>query len=210
MNLKNYIKEKILSVKNYDRPTIIGIDGPTAAGKTYLAEDLKILLKKNFNSIWICQLDWTLKNRKYRSDSLKFFKKQNLIFNYESQDHMVIDQITKTLKKIRNFDYKKNKNINIILRNLYDRSSSLNNLFIKRKINKNTLVILEGHYTSINELDDLIDYNVLLLSKNNELLSRKINRVKHYRNSKETKQYFDLIDVPSFQIICQFLGVIMT
>ena len=46
MNLKNYIKEKILSVKNYDRPTIIGIDGPTAAGKTYLAEDLKILLKK--------------------------------------------------------------------------------------------------------------------------------------------------------------------
>ena len=198
MSLKKFVKKKILSFKKEDRPLIIGIDGPTAAGKTYLSKDLKSLLKSNFNSIWICQLDWTLKSRKYRSNSLKIFKKQNIKFHYESQDHMDLDQIIKCLKKIKNFDYKKNKTINIKLKNLYDRSKAENNLSISEKITKDSLIIVEGHYTSIAELDRLIDYNILLLSKNNELLKRKINRVKHYRNSKETKQYFDLIDVPSF------------
>ena len=102
MSLKKFVKKKILSFKKEDRPIIIGIDGPTAAGKTYLSKDLKSLLKSNFNSIWICQLDWTLKSRKYRSDSLKFFKKQNIKFHYESQDHMDLDQIIKCLKRINN------------------------------------------------------------------------------------------------------------
>ena len=74
----------------------------------------------------------------------------------------------------------------------------INNLSISTKISKESLIIVEGHYTSITELDGVIDYNILLLAEKKELLKRKINRVKHYRNNEDTKQYFNLIDVPSF------------
>ena len=45
MNIKKFIINKIKSIKKTDKPTIIGIDGPTAAGKTFLSKDLKLLLK---------------------------------------------------------------------------------------------------------------------------------------------------------------------
>ena len=73
MNIKKFITDKIKDIKKIDKPTIIGIDGPTAAGKTFLSKDLKALLKKSFKNIWICQLDWTLKSRAYRANSLKLF-----------------------------------------------------------------------------------------------------------------------------------------
>ena len=56
--------DKISLLKKDGLPLIIGIDGPTAAGKTFLAKNLKAKIKKKFKSVWICQLDWTLKSRK--------------------------------------------------------------------------------------------------------------------------------------------------
>ncbi|WP_440919105.1 hypothetical protein, partial [Candidatus Pelagibacter sp.] len=198
MNIKNFIIDKIKNIKKTDKPKIIGIDGPTAAGKTFLSKELKLLLKKDFKTIWICQLDWTLKSRAYRTNSLKLFKNENTNFYYESQDHMDLAQIKKTLKRINEFNYKKNQSINISLKGLYNRDTATNNLSISTKISKESLIIVEGHYTSITELDGVIDYNILLLAEKKELLKRKINRVKHYRNNEDTKQYFNLIDVPSF------------
>ena len=198
MNIKKFIIDKIKNIKKTDKPKIIGIDGPTAAGKTFLSKELKLLLKKDFKTIWICQLDWTLKSRAYRTNSLKLFKNENTNFYYESQDHMDLAQIKKTLKRINEFDYKKNQSINISLKGLYNRDTATNNLSISTKISKESLIIVEGHYTSITELDSVIDYNILLLAEKKELLKRKINRVKHYRNNEDTKQYFNLIDVPSF------------
>ena len=57
---------------------------------------------------------------------------------------------------------------------------------------------MEGHYTSIPSLSKVIDFNILLLGEKKELLKRKINRVKHYRSSADTTEYFNLIDIPSF------------
>jgi len=198
MNIKKFIINKIKDIKKIDKPTIIGIDGPTAAGKTFLSKDLRLLLKKDFKNIWICQLDWTLKSRAYRTDSLKLFKDKNTNFYYESQDHMDLEQVEKCLKKISEFDYKKNKTISINLKGLYNRATATNNFSISTKINKESLIIVEGHYTSIVKLDNVIDFNILLLAEKKELLKRKIDRVKHYRNNEDTKQYFNLIDVPSF------------
>jgi hypothetical protein len=59
-------------------------------------------------------------------------------------------------------------------------------------------VIVEGHYTGHPSIFQYIDYNLLLLSSKNELLKRKINRVKNYRDPNLTKKYFELIDIPSF------------
>ena len=67
--LVSKICKDIVSLKNDTSPVIIGIDGPTAAGKTILAKNLKAKLNNSFKSIWICQLDWTLKSRSYRSNS---------------------------------------------------------------------------------------------------------------------------------------------
>ena len=37
-----------------------------------------------------------------------------------------------------------------------------------------------------------------MLGEKKELLRRKIDRVKHYRSSADTTEYFNLIDIPSF------------
>ncbi len=67
--LINKICKDIIPLKNNEKPLIIGVDGPTAAGKTFLAKNLKLKLRQKFKSIWICQLDWALKSRNYRSSS---------------------------------------------------------------------------------------------------------------------------------------------
>lgn len=196
--LINKLIEKITLLKKDNLPLIIGIDGPTAAGKTFLANNLKTRIKKKFRSVWICQLDWTLKNRNYRSKSLQTFKDSKTNFYYESQDHMNLIKISECLKKIKNFNYRNKNLVKIKLNSLYNREKANNNLSVSTKISGDSLIIVEGHYTSIPNFEDLINYNILLLGEKNELLKRKINRVKHYRSPKQTTEYFNLIDVPSF------------
>ena len=95
--LINKICKDIIPLKNNEKPLIIGVDGPTAAGKTFLAKNLKLKLRQKFKSIWICQLDWALKSRNYRSSSLKEYKKKRTNFYFESQDHMNLEKIHKNL-----------------------------------------------------------------------------------------------------------------
>ena len=193
------ICKDIVSINNDTGPVIIGIDGPTAVGKTFLAKNLKSKLKSKFKSIWICQLDWTLKSRNYRSSSLKEFRRKRNNFYYEAQDHMSLNIISENLKKIKNHNFDKKNFLKVKISSLYDRQgSSKNDLTVKTTIYKNTLIIVEGHYTSIPTLNILIDYNILLLGDKKELLNRKISRVKHYRSSSDTTEYFNLIDIPSF------------
>ena len=197
--LINKICKDIIPLKNNEKPLIIGVDGPTAAGKTFLAKNLKLKLRQKFKSIWICQLDWALKSRNYRSSSLKEYKKKRTNFYFESQDHMNLEKIHKNLKKIKNHNFLKKSHIKIKMNSLYDREGiSKNDLTISTNIYKNTLILVEGHYTSIPELNEFIDYNILLLGDKKELLERKINKVKHYRSVNDTTEYFNLIDLPSF------------
>ena len=138
--LVSKICKEIVSLKNDTGPVIIGIDGPTAAGKTILAKNLKAKLKKNFKSIWICQLDWTLKSRNYRSNSLKEFKNKRNNFYYEAQDHMDLDKISENLKKIKNHNFGKKKFLKIKISSLYDRQgSSKNDLTVKSTIYQTAL-----------------------------------------------------------------------
>ena len=60
------------------------------------------------------------------------------------------------------------------------------------------LIICEGHYTSRSEFRNLIDLNICLLAEKEELLERKINRVKSYRSPQAAIDYFNKIDIPSF------------
>tara|TARA_Y100000389_G_C17465546_1_gene525174 strand:+ start:140 stop:3949 length:3810 start_codon:yes stop_codon:yes gene_type:complete len=178
-----------------DNIFIIGIDGPTASGKTTLADNIKKKIKDS--EIFIFKLDWTLKERKFREDSLKDYKKTSSFFYYEAEEHMNLQIASNFLKKIKTLGSK--KKINLTLNNLYDRDGSTkNNLTIKTTIKKKTIIIIEGHYTAYKGIYKYIDFNVLLLSKKNELIKRKINRVKTYRKPLDTRKYFDLIDIPSF------------
>ena len=197
-NLDNKIQKIIINLKEKDKVLIIGIDGPTAAGKTTLADNLTKNLKKKFD-VFTFRLDWTLKDRKTRENSLKNFKLNNINFYLEAENHMHLNKTTEFLKKINSFNNSKLKKTQIILKNLYDRSGSTkNDLTIKKNITKNTIIFVEGHYSGYNKIYNFLDYNILLLSDKHELLKRKIERVKNYRNPIETAKYFDLIDIPSF------------
>ena len=74
--LRNKIQQIIINSKEKNKVLVIGIDGPTAVGKTTLANNISHELKKKFE-VFIFRLDWTLKDRKTREHSLKKFKKYN-------------------------------------------------------------------------------------------------------------------------------------
>ena len=73
--LAHQISEKIIKNKN-NKIFIVGIDGPTASGKTILANNIQ--KKIGSSKTFIIRMDWTLKSRDIREKSLKKYK--NLTF----------------------------------------------------------------------------------------------------------------------------------
>lgn len=197
--VENEIKKNIAQNKQL---IVIGVDGPTASGKTFFAQGLKNYLKKKKYNSWIFELDWTLKNRIYREKYLKNIFKQNLFFEFEAEEHMNLDIASNFLFKIEQHNKKKfnsNSFFKTKLNKLYDRNNDGRcSRVIDVKLSSQTIILIEGHYTLRNDLDKFIDFNILLLSSQKELLKRKINRVGKYRNKEKTKKYFFLLDIPSF------------
>ena len=166
MNVKiNFDKLIIDEIKkrNNQNVTIVGIDGPTAVGKTILANRIASKIKKN---VFIFRLDWTLKNRKFRENKLKFYKNNNTQFLYEAEEHMDLSIAYNFLNAIKNHNFNKKKEFSTHLKNLYNREKgSKNNLSINCKLKKNSIIIIEGHYTAHSEICKALDYNILLLGQ---------------------------------------------
>ncbi|MDD2385283.1 MAG: hypothetical protein PHP52_00710 [Bacteroidales bacterium] len=191
--LINYILSKI----TFEKPFfIIGIDGPTASGKTYLADTLADELNKRHIPNFIYALDWTLKERSLREQDLSIFTANNVVFEYEADYHMVLNKAVKfTNEFITGFA----DGENISITELYDRDSDGKCTGSKDFVMKqNMVLIIEGHYTHIPKLNKLIDLNLLLLSNPEELLRRKIERAGVYRDQKKIEEYFRHVDLPSY------------
>ncbi len=181
------------------RTLIIGIDGPTASGKTILADNLKAEIEKKGKKCFIYRLDWTLISRQDRLRDLEIINNTGATLAYEGALHMRLSMVESFLKEIRETEFLKQKR-KIKLEKLYSRKND-------GKINGKSLlnfdldhvIILEGHYTSETKLAKYIDINIMLLGDCNELINRKKNRVKNYRASSEVEDYFNRIDLPSFK-----------
>ena len=205
--LHSLIVGKVRKLLDNTNIGIVCIDGPTAAGKTILAEDLaKIITRQLSIKVDFYRLDWTLKERLERENDLKVLMKDNDPFYYEGELHMHLNKYKNFLEDIHLF--KKNENSynfkqkeeSLSVDNLYSREMEGKCLgkYSYDLSSKKTLIICEGHYTSRSEFRNLIDINICLLADKEELLKRKINRVKGYRSPKAAIDYFNKIDIPSF------------
>jgi len=183
---------------------IIGIDGPTAAGKTIFADNFAKWIEKEAGlDVFIYRLDWTLDDRRNRTRHLDFINKSKLKFHLEAEKHMKLEKVQCFLEEVFSFNLNLSDNSRIFetkLENLYSRnddgrlSGNAN-----CKISKNGVIIVEGHYTLRSELSKFFDTNILLLSEKSTLIDRKVHRVSGYRDSEVAKDYFDRIDAPSFE-----------
>jgi len=190
-----------------DQITIIGIDGPTAAGKTIFADHLASLYRnRTGHECFVYRLDWTLDSRANRLADLAVLKYIDRPFPLEAELHMRLGELENFLKKIQIFnDRIKTKTnsteiLEVNLTNLYSRDDggSLTG-FYDVSIPPGSLVIVEGHYSLRSELHRFFDLNVLLLSHKKTLIDRKIARVSGYRVADEAESYFHTIDSPSFE-----------
>lgn len=184
---------------------VIGIDGPTAVGKTILADTLAEKVRTAYKrACWIYRLDWSLAQREKRAQDLKNLVKKNVSFHLEGELHMRLGAVTDFLKAVRiyneNIDDDIQHNSKIIsLENLYSRKDN-GNLTGKQEcpLEPGLVIFIEGHYTLRTELDNLIDYNILMLGDKSELLARKTVRVEGYRKAIDAEDYFWRVDLPSF------------
>ncbi len=194
---KNFIQIQLKERQSSN--LIIGIDGPTASGKTILADNLKNEIEKNGKSCFIYRLDWALISRKQRLLDLEEINNTKSIMEYENALHMRLHMVEDFLKEIRNAEYLK-KRKTISLKNLYSREDKGRTIGkSKFKFDPKAIIILEGHYTSETRLSRYIDFNIMLLGECEVLINRKKNRVKDYRKSNDVEDYFNRIDLPSFR-----------
>ena len=194
-------KINLLVTNNKNKITIIGIDGPTSVGKTVLSDNIKKTLEKDNIPCTIFRLDWTLKDREERAKDVINNDSNKSSFDFEAELHMNLDICIDFLKKVRIFDQNKNENSSKIeLINIYNREN--NGKLDGRKeiiLEKEMVIIIEGHYTLRNCINEFIDFNILMLGDVDELQKRKIERVKDYRTKDEAIDYLFRVDMPSFK-----------
>lgn len=187
--------------------SIIGIDGPTAAGKTIFANQLaKIYSERTKKESFIYRVDWTLRARDERIDDLAILKKVGQPFHLEAELHMRLDELAGFLRRVYAYNScAKSADthippLNVHLTNLYSRENNgLLTEICNSEIKPGSLIIVEGHYPLRSELHQYFDINLLLLSDKKTLIERKISRVSGYRGAAEAEAYFHFIDSPSFE-----------
>lgn len=186
-----------------NRVTVVGIDGPTAAGKTTLALALAESLHDSGVETWILQLDWTLRGRDEREADVAHLRSIDAAFEYEGELHMRLGTATRALEAVASFnrqaDLGRLDETRLVLEELYSRANGgtvdgEETLVLRPGL----VVIVEGHYTLRTELDAHIDHNIVLLSDPDELVRRKVARVKGYRSPDDAVHYFWHTDLPSF------------
>ena len=201
---ENYLQNRIET--DSQEVIIIGIDGPTAAGKTILADNLALQIQKSYQRpCWVFRLDWTLASRSRRLKDLDHLKKHNNSFCLEAELHMRLKIAEDFLKKVSLF------NQEILIGNRINNTTiSINQLYSRENFGETTgqtqcklqpglVILVEGHYTLAPLLDQYVDFNILLLGDPEVFLQRKIDRVKTYRDPQETENYYWRVDMPSFR-----------
>ena len=194
------VREKIKFAINSKQIFCIGVDGPTASGKTVFAEILKKEIQKySDKNIEIIPLDSLLIERSLREKSLQNISKVGIPFEHEAEIHMKFSKFKKFLDLIKLIRAGLEIPQKIILNDLYSRNDKGKcSGQLKINLSNQTILIFEGHYTIRPDFVEVLDNNFILLANREELIKRKIERVGGYRDKSEVEQYFDLIDEPSY------------
>ena len=196
--LTEFLKE------NRERVVVIGIDGPTASGKTILADNIADKLKQLDYRVWNYRLDWTLRDRTDRVSDLTNLKQKQTTFDLEAELHMRLNEPFKFLQQVKEFNEDLLKNdsssLEIKLEGLYSRENNgtctgTDSCLLEPGL----VIIMEGHYSLRSELDQFIDKNIILLADSQELINRKVERVKGYRSPDEAIDYYWRVDLPSIK-----------
>ena len=94
------IKSRILEIQKFQRVTVVGIDGPTAAGKTTLATNLAAAFRIDDIATSIYQVDWALEPRNDRAKDLSHFIEKGVSFEHEATLHMRLNIVEYFLNEI--------------------------------------------------------------------------------------------------------------
>ena len=179
----------------------IGVDGPTASGKTIFANLLSDKIKTLCinKSVIIVPLDHLLIERKFRTTSLQKILEANLKFEHEAELHMDFHKIHDFVENIKDIKSNVSFNKKIVINKLYSREDDGKcSATIDLNLDIKTILIFEGHYTIRPELWPILDNNFIILANRENLIKRKIDRVSNYRDITLVKKYFDYIDEPSY------------
>ncbi len=206
MSAKQQVLESILDRRSQapERVTIVGIDGPTASGKTYFAKWLQQALHDQKIRCEIYQLDWLLTSRPFREEDVKRLNTSKENFPFEGELHMRLELAREFLQTVQQFQERPAAETAatkvVQLENLYNREGGgTTDGTAEIALAAGSVVILEGHYTLRNDLSELIDLQVCMLANKDVLVQRKVDRVKGYRSPDAAVNYFDCVDGPSFE-----------
>ena len=127
MQLLDKIIDELNAARALDgkRITVVGIDGPTAAGKTMLAAALTAALRAAGQSTWTFQLDWALKDRAAREADVAHLRGVDAAFEFEAELHMRLGLAHKALEAVARF------NRQVQLGNMDDQKVTLTELYAR-------------------------------------------------------------------------------
>lgn len=162
-------------VSNSQR-TLIGIDGPTGAGKTTISEGIENFLRSLHTKIVVIKLDWFLSPPESRKNIALLLQEKKIKIEEYSSITWQNERILELLNRIQSITIKKTP-INLRLTKLYDRVTGKHNKVKNLDLTTNVLFLIEGVGIMSNEFQRFMDVGIWIdVANNDDLLDRKLKR----------------------------------
>ncbi|MCL6592225.1 MAG: hypothetical protein K6U80_20050 [Firmicutes bacterium] len=188
---QNIAGDIIRCCQKVNRPVIVLIDGKSAAGKSTMAEALKILLEKQNQPACVIEADWFLKERDFRIAELRRIITTRKVYINSHVEFWDWDELKRQLQIIYDLALTGGQ---LTLRNLYIRgqSETIKGLIIP----KNSVILVPGCYIMSQDIND--DLSIMIYVNREEGRRRKIDR--EYQKAKEG--FFPEIEAMGTAILC--------
>ncbi len=177
---------------------IVAVDGSSASGKSTMARALRRRLESMGRDVLVIEVDWWLKPRSVREQEYARIFESGELFTREETEHLDLDGLTKFIEELDRFRNGAEKEKIIKLEGIYNRKNGRRDGRLAGKISRNTVVILEGHYSMRGELQASVDFSILVNATEENAVNRKIARSPH-RAPADTRKLLECLDFPSFE-----------
>lgn len=170
------IASKLLQCINWSDIHILGIDGPTGAGKSTMTMVLQKLLLESGRAVDVISLDWFLTPPMLRKNIITLLEENRLGIHQYSATLWKIKEITDALNAIRQASMDQESSV-VVLEGLFNREKATYDVTKAVKVQQNGVILVDGVGAMSDDFRQYMDIGIWIdVLSDDLLLERKMGR----------------------------------